>query len=114
VRLWVDAQISPSVARWIHDTFGVEASTLKELGLRDAEDLDIFFAARAAGATVMTKDEDFADLVLRHGPPPQIVWIRSGNTSTTKLRQILAVHWTVVQSLLDGGESLVEVADRNR
>ena len=86
---------------------------MKDLGLRDAEDLDIFFGARAAGATVMTKDEDFADLVLRHGPPPQIVWIRSGNTSTAKLREILSVHWKVVESLLEAGEPLVEVMDRS-
>ena len=112
MKVWVDAQMSPTVARWLHDALDTEASALRELGLRDADDSEIFFAARAAGAIVMTKDEDFADLVLRHGPPPQIVWIRSGNTSSAKLQVILGGQWPAVVSLLEAGEPLVEVTVR--
>jgi hypothetical protein len=45
----------------------------------------IFFAARDAGAIVMSKDKDFAQLVLHHGPPPQVIWITCGNTSNARL-----------------------------
>jgi predicted nuclease of predicted toxin-antitoxin system len=54
--LWVDAQLSPRIAAWLSATFGISASPLRELGLRDAEDADIFEAARKAGAVVLTKD----------------------------------------------------------
>lgn len=37
-----------------------------QLALHRASDLDIFHAARAAGALVMTKDADFAELVWQH------------------------------------------------
>jgi predicted nuclease of predicted toxin-antitoxin system len=42
VIFWVDAQLPPSLAPWLTERFGVEASSMRFLGLRDAEDLEIF------------------------------------------------------------------------
>jgi predicted nuclease of predicted toxin-antitoxin system len=53
--------------------FNVSAKTVKEIGLRDADDLVLFEAARRLGTlAIMTKDSDFADLVKRLGTPPLI------------------------------------------
>jgi Txe/YoeB family toxin of toxin-antitoxin system len=38
--IWVDAQRSPSLAQWITETLGVSASAVRELGLRDAKDIE--------------------------------------------------------------------------
>lgn len=57
--IWVDAHLSPAIATWITRTFGIEAVALRDLGLRDAEDPEIFEAAKAQQAIVMTKDSDF-------------------------------------------------------
>ena len=38
--LWIDAQISPAIAPWIKQNFPVDAFSLKDIGLRDAEDRD--------------------------------------------------------------------------
>ena len=62
----------------------------------------------------MTKDADFAQLVGRLGPPPQIVLVTCGNTSNARLRQILASAWPTVAAMLRQGEPLVEVGDRLR
>ena len=63
MRIWVDAQISPAIARWITDHFDeVEAVPVRRVALRDAEDTEIFEAARQADAVVMTKDSDFVQL----------------------------------------------------
>ncbi len=43
---------------------------LRDLGLRDAEDTEIFQVAKARRAILMTKDSDFVDLVERLGSPP--------------------------------------------
>lgn len=112
MKIWVDAQLSPIIARWLTETQKVEAVPLRDLGLRDAEDSQIFFAARQNGAIVMSKDSDFAELVLRHGPPPQIIWITCGNTSNARLQEILDGAWSTVVQLLAAGEPLVEVGDR--
>lgn len=114
MKIWVDAQLSPAIAHWLTATQGVEASALRDLGLRDAQDSRIFFAARHQGAIVMSKDRDFADLVLKHGPPPQIIWITCRNTSNARLQEILAGVWPTVVRLLTAGEKLVEVGGPNR
>ena len=36
--VWVDAQLSPRIARWLAVTFGIKAKPVREVGLRDAED----------------------------------------------------------------------------
>ena len=48
--IWIDAQISPAIAPWISDIFGFSAIAIRDLGLRDAKDLEIFNAARQANA----------------------------------------------------------------
>jgi predicted nuclease of predicted toxin-antitoxin system len=50
VILWIDAQLSPALAPWLSERFGVQAFSAKYLGHRDAEDAEIFRAAREAGA----------------------------------------------------------------
>jgi predicted nuclease of predicted toxin-antitoxin system len=71
--IWIDAQLPPTLAIWLVETFGVTAISLKELGLRDAKDIEIFEAARQPNLVIMTKDSDFVDLVCRLGAPPQIL-----------------------------------------
>ncbi|KYC42178.1 hypothetical protein WA1_19515 [Scytonema hofmannii PCC 7110] len=63
--IWIDAHLSPAIAGWINSTFGVIALALRDIGLRDAEDREIFEAAKAQGVIIMTKDRDFVDLVDR-------------------------------------------------
>ena len=57
----------------------------------------------------MTKDRDFVDLLHRHGPPPQVIWIRCGNTSNARLREILIATLKDAFDLLGAGEPLIEI-----
>ncbi|MDF5733472.1 MAG: DUF5615 family PIN-like protein [Rhizonema sp. PD38] len=107
--IWVDAQLSPVIAIWITSTFGVTAVALRDIGLRDAEDFEIFEAAKVQGAIIITKDRDFADLVDRYGSPPQIIWLTCGNSSNARLREILSVTLPEALQLLRLGEKLVEI-----
>lgn len=70
MKIWVDAQLPPTLAVWLSDTFDLQAAALVDLALRDAQDIEIFEAARAENALIMTKDSDFIDLVCRLGTPP--------------------------------------------
>lgn len=107
--IWVDAHLSPAIATWISSTFEIETVALRDLGLRDAEDPEIFEAAKAQEAIVMTKDSDFVDLVERLGSPPQIIWLTCGNTSNARLRKILRETLPRALELLAAGETLVEI-----
>lgn len=99
------------LAQWLRQEFQLNALPLRELGLRDASDRDIYESARAAGAIVMTKDLDFIRLLEQHGPPPQILWITCGNTSNFRMKQILSKTLNDALGLLLAGDALVEIGD---
>ncbi len=107
--IWIDAQISPAIAAWIRSHFAVNAVAVRDLGLRDATDQEIFLAAKAKDAVVMSKDSDFILLLDRLGPPPQVIWVRCGNTSNSRLREVLTSTLPKALELLDAGERLVEI-----
>ena len=109
MKFWIDAQLSPSLAPWLNHTFEVQAFSIQRLGLRDASDERIFFAARKAKAIVITKDQDFVQLLNRLGSPPQVVWVTCGNTSNAQMREILGQTFQRAISLLQSGESLIEI-----
>ena len=107
--IWVDAQLSPRTAHWISARFGFDAKPLRDIGLRDAEDCAIFQAAKGAKAIIITKDSDFVHMLEKHGSPPKILWLTCGNTSESALQLLFEKHLLVAISLLDSGESLVEI-----
>jgi predicted nuclease of predicted toxin-antitoxin system len=111
VIIWVDAQLSPALAPWITLNFGIESFSVKRLGMVNATDPAIFDAARSANAIVLTKDADFSLLLERLGPPPQVLWVRCGNTSKAHVQRILTATFPDALRLLRAGEPLVEIND---
>lgn len=81
--LWVDAHISPKFCPWIRSQFALDAVHVRDLGLREAEDAEIFDRAREEQVVIFTKDEDFVDRS-RVIPGPRSLaatkrgWLRSG------------------------------------
>jgi predicted nuclease of predicted toxin-antitoxin system len=98
------------LAAWLVETFGVTAFSLKELGLRDAKDIEIFEAARQPNL-VMSKDSDFVDLVCRLGSPPQILWLTCGNVTNQNLRRLLSSTFAEAIAQLQQGEIVVEIGE---
>ena len=108
--IWVDAHLSPALAKWITAEFGEAAQSVRDVGLREAKDKDIFASARQANAIVMTKDADFAEMVDRLGPPPHVIWLTCGNTSNAALRLLLKNALPRALQLIRQGDALVEIA----
>jgi len=100
------------LSNWLTDTFTLEATSLRELNLRDAQDLEIFEAARLADAVILTKDSDFIDLVCRLGTPPQILWLTCGNVTNRNLRKLLSVTLYSALEKLKQGEMIVEIGNK--
>ncbi len=111
MNIWIDAQLPPTLARWSTDNFDVEASALRDFGLRDAKDIEIFEAARVANAVIMTKDSDFIDLVCRLGTPPQILWLTCGNVTNRNLQQLLTLTLPDALERLRQGEMIIEISN---
>jgi predicted nuclease of predicted toxin-antitoxin system len=54
------------------------------------DDLEIWRFAKNNQFTIITQDSDFYDLSIFYGPPPKVIWIKTGNTGTRKLTAILS------------------------
>ncbi|MGA7932903.1 MAG: DUF5615 family PIN-like protein [Kovacikia sp.] len=113
MKIWVDAQLPPTLANWLSAAFGLEAAALRDLSLslRDAQDIEILERARAENALIMTKDSDFIDLVCRLGTPPQILWLTCGNATNRNLRQLLTATLPNALEQLRQGEMIVEISN---
>ncbi|MCC3154179.1 DUF5615 family PIN-like protein [Hymenobacter sp. BT770] len=102
--------LSPLIAAWLTWTFAdVQAVALRDLGLRGAEDEEIFKAAKAAGAVVLTKDAVFRHLLDQFGPPPQVLWLTCGNTSNERLQEVLRTTLPAALELLAAGKPFIEI-----
>ena len=107
--IWLDAHLSPRLAEWIRESLGCDAVPIRDLGLRDADDTEIFTRGREAKAIILTKDSDFVEMVVRQGSPPVVIWLRCGNTSEVHLKGILSAHLAEARQFLEAGEDLIEI-----
>lgn len=112
MKLLIDAQLSPSIALWINETFtDIQAVSVWQSGLRQASDHEIFHFAREHEYIIVTKDADFMLLQDQLGSPPMIIWITCGNTSNASLKSILSKTLLKGIHLLKSGEIMVEISD---
>lgn len=108
MRFLVDAQLPPALARYLTQD-GHEAFAVRDLALRNADDEVIWDRAKSGGFVIVTKDEDFVQMVWRFGPPPQVMWLRIGNATNRALLAWLAPVLPEAFSALARGDALVEV-----
>ena len=111
--IWLDAQLPPKICDWLEESFDISARPIRDLGLRDARDKEIYERAASEGAVVMSKDRDFVDLCLEFGAPPHIIWLTFGNTSNAKLREILSTTLGEALQMIQRGEPIVEIGSRS-
>jgi predicted nuclease of predicted toxin-antitoxin system len=109
MKFWLDAQLPPMLAAWLSKEYGVEALSLRDLGLRDASDIEIFDAAHRGQVVVISKDSDFVELVSRHGSPPQLLWVTCGNVTNVRLQAVFNKTFPDALALLASGQAIVEV-----
>ena len=98
--LGLDAQLPPQLAVWLRNVRRIDAKALRELGLRDADDREIFDAARANNVILLSKDADFVELVSRLGAPPKLMWPNCGNVSNEALQGLLTQRLSAALEVL--------------
>lgn len=108
MRFIVDAQLPPILAKILRDK-GHEAFAVRELGLRDADDGLIWARAEADGASVITKDEDYAQRASSLKPGPAVVWIRCGNLVRRVFLTRFEAAWPEIERHLESGVRVVEM-----
>lgn len=88
MKLLFDQNISFRLIKRINDIFP-KARQVRELGIENATDNEIFEYAKKNKYSIVTFDSDFCDLNIIKGHPPKIIWIRTGNTTTKNLESII-------------------------
>ena len=109
MKIWLDAQLSPDLAPWILSQFDIPCFALRDLGLRDATDKEIFMEARKQDAIVISKDADFVNLLNLLHSRPTIIWLTCGNTSNERLKSIFHQHLLTALNMLKREDELVEI-----
>lgn len=108
MRFLVDAQLPPALARLLRD-HGHEAEHVTDVGPPDAPNHDIWLYALEHGAVIVTKDEDFADMVATGREAPTVVWVRIGKTRRAVLLAWFEPLIERVAGMVDSGGRLIEL-----
>jgi len=111
MKFLIDGQISEKFVPWLSKEYGHDVFHIKDFGLENAEDTEVFQKAKDLHAVVITKDRDFILLQERLGVPPPIVWVTCGNTSNRRLKIIFSQVFPNTIDLIVAGEGLVEISD---
>jgi predicted nuclease of predicted toxin-antitoxin system len=69
-----------------------QSQHVRNIGLKEATDTDIWEYAKNNGFTIVSKDTDFYQRSLLHGSPPKVIWIKLGNCATHQVEQTLRDH----------------------
>jgi predicted nuclease of predicted toxin-antitoxin system len=108
VKFLVDAQLPPALALWLREA-GHEAQAVREAGLREAEDNDIWNHALKTGAIILTKDEDFPQRAHQTNAGPVIVWLCIGNASNRALQQWFLPQLPQIIEWIEQGVRVLEI-----
>lgn len=96
--LFFDAMLSPRLVDRLADIYPGSIH-VETVGLERASDRAIWEYAREHGYVVVTKDEDFTEMALVLGSPPQVIWIRRGNCSTRDIEMLLRQSYDPIHAL---------------
>jgi predicted nuclease of predicted toxin-antitoxin system len=108
VKFLVDNQLPPALARLIQNELGAEAVHVSEIGLRDATDAELWSYSSATGSILISKDEDFVNMVLRT-PTAGLLWVRTGNCRRAFLLDAFRRIWPRIKERLENHERFIEI-----
>ena len=101
--LLFDQNISFKIIKSIEDIYPGSIS-VKEIGLDNPRDIDIWNFAKLKQLSIVTFDSDFIDLSNLKGYPPKIIWLRIGNTSTLNIAERIRKERKNISDFLNNGE----------
>jgi predicted nuclease of predicted toxin-antitoxin system len=109
MKILLDANISWKLTKALSPIFG-ECLHVDNIGITvPAQDVDIWDYAKENGFIIITKDNDFVDLLEVKGYPPKIVLLKTGNSSSKALVQLLTNSKTLIQELSENDYGLLEI-----
>ncbi len=96
MRLLLDENLSDRVIPRILDLYP-DSLHVKTLGLVSTDDEIIWEYAKMNGLMIVSKDADFHQRSILYGHPPKFIYLRIGNSPTTKITQILRDNFETIE-----------------
>ena len=97
MKLLFDQNVSHRLARRLADIYP-DSIHVREVGLRDADDAEIWEYAKLNGFAVVSKDSDFQQRSLLYGHPPKFIWLRVGNCPVRLIEALLRKHSVAIHT----------------
>ena len=110
MKLLLDENLSDRIIYRIVDLYP-NSEHVKTLGLINTDDAIIWKYAKTNGFVIVSKDSDFYQRSLLYGHPPKFIYLRIGNSPTSKIVQILRDNFdTIIQFENRESESILVLA----
>jgi len=103
MKLLFDQNISFRVLRLLPSNFS-DCRHVRSIGLNDCDDAKIWQFARQNDFTIVTFDADFFDISVLRGFPPKIVWLRTGNLTTSEIAELIILNYSDIVSFIDNAD----------
>jgi len=109
MKLLLDENLSRRLVPFLqHDFPG--SSQVVLLGMESASDKEVWMRAKADGFVVVTRDADFQELSLVWGAPPQVIRLRTPNTTRAAILRLLLDNRDLIVTALEvDGRASVEL-----
>ncbi|MEH2267422.1 MAG: DUF5615 family PIN-like protein [Nostoc sp.] len=110
MKLLLDENLSDRIISRIVDLYP-DSVHVKTLGLINTDDVLIWEYAKAQDFVIASKDSDFHQRSLLYGHPPKFIYLRIGNSPTSKIVQILRDNFGIISQFADSEmESILVLA----
>jgi predicted nuclease of predicted toxin-antitoxin system len=114
MKILLDANISWKLTTALKPIF-VECAHVDVIGLNvPADDIDIWNYALKNGYIIITKNNDFVDLLELKGFPPKVVLLKTGNNSSKALSELLINIKAMIEDLENNNYGLLEIVKEKK
>ena len=95
MKLLFDQNLSWRLPQKLADLYP-DSQHIREVEMKESEDVDIWNYAKATGYIIVTKDLDFQQRSLLFGHPPEVVRLRVGNCTVQMTEDLLRRYSAVI------------------
>ncbi len=105
MKLLFDQNLSWRLPKKLADLYP-DSQHVREAGMKESGDVNIWEYAKSNGFVIVTKDLDFQQRSLFFGYPPKVVRLRVGNCTVQTIEDLLRRYSTVIHTFeLDAAKS---------
>lgn len=88
MKILLDQNLSFRLIKKLSTLFS-DVNHVKNFGLANSGDFEIYEFAKKNDFTILTFDADFFDISLLRGSPPKVIWLNTGNLTSKSVVNLI-------------------------